>query len=127
MNKDLLEKLFEHVDEQIRARAYDITSKQFGEILDKVLKDLGDMLKRKNESYGNSSLNPQRIFSTSISAMDGIDVRMDDKITRIKNGASFGDDNDERDLIGYLLIKQVKYELDKNNDIDCATSYKLFK
>lgn len=64
------------------------------------------MLLEKNISYGNSALDPIAIFSNN-SAGEQLDVRIDDKLNRIKNGKGFVGDNDLDDLIGYLMLKKV--------------------
>jgi hypothetical protein len=64
------------------------------------------MLLEKNISYGNSALSPLSIFSNN-NAGEQLDVRIDDKLNRIKNNKSFVGDNDLDDLIGYLILKKV--------------------
>jgi hypothetical protein len=74
------------------------------------------MLLEKNDSYGDSAINPVRIFSKS-DALEQINVRIDDKLNRIIQGKSYDGDNDEDDLIGYLILKKVKRRLDNENNI----------
>jgi hypothetical protein len=76
------------------------------EILNACL-DITSMLLAKNIAYGNSALNPIRIFSDA-NDMEQLNVRIDDKLNRIKNKKLFDGDNDEDDLIGYLLLKKAK-------------------
>lgn len=76
------------------------------EILEATL-DILDMLIQKNIAYGNSALNPIRIFSDA-DDMEQLNVRIDDKLNRIKNKKLYAGDNDEDDLIGYLLLKKAK-------------------
>lgn len=76
------------------------------EILNATL-DILDMLLQKNIAYGNSALNPIRIFSNA-DDMEQLNVRIDDKLNRIKNKKLYAGDNDEDDLIGYLLLKKAK-------------------
>lgn len=64
-----------------------------------------DLLVRKNEAYGDSALNPLRIFS-SAEPEEGIRVRIDDKLSRIRRGAAAGEDP-YLDLAGYLLLLRV--------------------
>jgi hypothetical protein len=40
--------------------------------------------------------------------MEQLNVRIDDKLNRIKNKKLYAGDNDEDDLIGYLLLKKAK-------------------
>jgi hypothetical protein len=67
---------------------------------------IANMLIEKNIAYGNSALNPIQIFA-KIPPGDQIDVRIDDKLNRIKNGSSYAGDNDVLDLIGYLILKMT--------------------
>jgi len=69
--------------------------------------DITEMLLEKNVAYGNSALNPIRIFSNA-DDMEQLNVRIDDKLNRIKNKKIYAGDNDEDDLIGYLLLKKAK-------------------
>ena len=65
------------------------------------------MLLGKNKRYGNSALNPVRIFSRC-DAIEQINVRIDDKLSRIARGKDLDDNEDtEMDLIGYLILKRV--------------------
>ena len=72
--------------------------------------EVAQMLIEKNISYGNSALNPIRIFSTADST-EQLKVRIDDKLNRVKNNQGFAGDNDIDDLIGYLLL----YKIAKSN------------
>lgn len=64
------------------------------------------MLLDKNIAYGNSALNPIGVFSKT-SAGDQIDVRIDDKLNRLKNGSEYPGDDTILDLVGYLILKLV--------------------
>lgn len=68
--------------------------------------EIAHMLIEKNISYGNSALEPARIFSTADPA-EQLRVRIDDKINRIKNNKGFTGDNDIDDLIGYLILYKI--------------------
>jgi hypothetical protein len=72
--------------------------------------DIAQMLIEKNISYGDSALNPIRIFSTADSS-EQLKVRIDDKLNRVKNNQGFAGDNDIDDLIGYLIL----YKIAKSN------------
>ncbi|MDR1207293.1 MAG: hypothetical protein LBK26_02670 [Rickettsiales bacterium] len=61
-----------------------------------------DLLVYKNKEYGNSALNPIGIFSKQ-DAENSIDIRLDDKLSRIKNAKELRK-NDIADLIGYLVL-----------------------
>ena len=75
---------------------------------------LADMLAAKNEAYGDSALSPLAIFGRG-KASDLIRVRIDDKLSRIKNAPdAFGEDP-IRDLLGYLILLQLAIE-DESKD-----------
>ena len=61
------------------------------------------MLIEKNKSYGNSALDPVRIFSSSDN-VEQLKVRIDDKLSRFSRGREYPGDNDIDDLIGYLVL-----------------------
>ena len=73
-----------------------------------VCNDIKELLLYKNKQYGDSALNPSRIFSKA-SAVEQLLVRIDDKLNRIKKGAGLvGDDEDViQDLIGYLVLLKI--------------------
>jgi len=61
------------------------------------------LLLEKNQRYGDSALSPLGIFST-LNATEGIKVRLDDKLARIKNHPESLRKNDIADIIGYLIL-----------------------
>lgn len=65
-----------------------------------------NMLLEKNRQYGNSALEPLRIFSKA-SSVEQIRVRADDKLSRIARGNGEGDEDAIFDLIGYLIMLRV--------------------
>lgn len=67
--------------------------------------EIADMLCAKNRAYGNSALEPLRIFSKT-SPIEQILVRIDDKLSRLARGEAAGEDV-ELDLIGYLVLLRV--------------------
>ncbi len=70
--------------------------------------EIKDMLLAKNRAYGNSALEPLRIFSRA-SSVEQLLVRIDDKLSRIRNigiDASEGEDT-VADLIGYLHLLRI--------------------
>lgn len=79
----------------------------FHEEVYKVLSEITEMLIAKNQKYGNSAIEPLGIFS-DLSPEEGLKVRIDDKLKRIKNGSLNRDDEDViNDLIGYLVILKI--------------------
>lgn len=70
-----------------------------------VLADVCNLLIDKNQKYGNSALDPMRVFSRA-STVEQLKVRLDDKLSRLARG--LGEDEDvERDLMGYLVLLRV--------------------
>lgn len=66
-----------------------------------------EMLLEKNRRYSSSAFYPARIFSKS-DAIEQINVRIDDKLTRIRNmGPQAEDEDTELDLTGYLILRRV--------------------
>lgn len=90
------------------------TQKLIREICDEVK----EILLAKNRAYGDSALHPIRILSRS-NRIEQLNVRIDDKLSRLANGQSYGDEDTELDLIGYLILKRIarRYE---ENDTDCS-------
>jgi hypothetical protein len=68
--------------------------------------EIKELLLKKNVAYGNSALNPIRIFSKA-ETNEQLYVRIDDKLNRLKNNQSYPGDNDIDDLIGYLVLLKV--------------------
>ena len=75
-----------------------------------VCEEIKEILLEKNRCYGDSALNPLRIFSNA-NVIEQLNVRIDDKLSRIQRGSEYKDDDTEFDLIGYLILKRVKLEL----------------
>ena len=71
----------------------------------KLLADVGELLAAKNAAYGDSAMNPLRVFSKS-DVVEQIRVRCDDKLSRIARGSAAGEDT-IKDLIGYLALLYV--------------------
>ena len=77
-------------------------------LIAEICNDIRDLLLTKNRAYGNSALNPIRIFSRA-DAKEQILVRIDDKLNRIKQGNDILDKDEDviQDLIGYLILLKV--------------------
>ncbi len=72
------------------------------------LLEIRELLITKNLKYGNSALEPLGVFS-KLSAKEGLLVRIDDKLKRIKNGSLEKDDEDViNDLVGYLVLLKIQ-------------------
>lgn len=88
----------------------------FREQVYEILSEITEMLIAKNKKYGNSALEPLGVFS-KLSAEEGLLVRIDDKLKRIKNGSLEKDDEDVvNDLIGYLVLLKIQANKDSSFD-----------
>jgi hypothetical protein len=67
---------------------------------------MAELLIKKNRAYGNSALDPVRIFSSSDN-IEQLKVRIDDKLSRFVRGTEFLGDNDIDDLMGYLVLLSI--------------------
>jgi len=74
-----------------------------------------ELLLEKNSKYGDSALNPNRIFSKA-DTVEQLLVRIDDKLNRIQKGAGLiaNDEDVINDLIGYLIL--LKVALSRKNE-----------
>lgn len=77
--------------------------------IERISRQVSDLLIAKNKSYGDSALHPSRIFSKS-DAVEQLLVRIDDKLSRIQNGHEWPGDNEIDDLIGYLILLKIAKE-----------------
>ena len=73
-----------------------------------VCDEVKTLLLEKNAKYGDSALNPSRIFSKA-SPVEQLLVRIDDKLNRIQKGAGLlaSDEDVVQDLIGYLILLKI--------------------
>ena len=80
---------------------------------DAVLWRVAHLLREKNEKYGDSALDPMRLFyKGGDNAADMIRIRIDDKLSRLARGSA-GIESDldiYHDLIGYLALLIVAIE-----------------
>lgn len=77
-------------------------------LIQQVTKEISDMLIAKNRSYGNSALNPVRIFSKA-DKLEQLKVRIDDKLSRIANNKqdAWLKEDCILDLLGYLVLFRI--------------------
>ena len=83
-------------------------------LIQQVCKELADFLVKKNQAYGNSALEPIRVFSKA-PTVEQLNVRLDDKLSRIFRGEAAGEDV-ELDIMGYLVLKKVERILSSLGD-----------
>lgn len=84
------------------------------ELITTVCEELRDLLLAKNAAYGNSAADPVRIFS-HVGPIEQINVRIDDKLSRIARGHEFDTEDTELDLIGYLILKRCVKRMQNQN------------
>lgn len=63
---------------------------------------LCELLTEKNKRYGNAALKPLGVFNKN-NASAGIQIRLDDKLMRVKNSKELRK-NDVADIMGYLVL-----------------------
>jgi hypothetical protein len=85
--------------------------------------EVKELLIEKNKKYGDSALNPSRIFSKA-NAVEQILVRIDDKLSRIKSGAGLlaNDEDVIMDLMGYLVLLKIALKRESTTEVECNTT-----
>ena len=69
--------------------------------------DIKTLLLEKNAKYGNSALEPLKVFS-KLNSADAICARIDDKLARISNtGLNDATEDTLDDLIGYMVLLKI--------------------
>ena len=73
--------------------------------------ELKALLLRKNAAYGNSALEPVRIFSDA-TPLEQLRVRLDDKLSRLSKGSNHDEVPEDTlmDICGYLILLMVAQE-----------------
>ena len=89
------------------------------EILNQV-KEIGKFLIEKNRKYGNSAIQPTRIFSKA-SDEEQIMVRLDDKLSRLQSGQCDDDEDVILDIIGYLILLRTMRALKSSTEEEQVT------
>jgi hypothetical protein len=87
-------------------------SKQTEEQITKVMRGIEEMLIAKNRAYGDSALEPVRVFSKS-DTIEQLYVRIDDKLSRVQRGHEYPGDDTIFDLVGYLVLLLIAKERDE--------------
>jgi hypothetical protein len=84
--------------------------------------DVKELLLYKNQKYGNSALEPARIFSKA-SAVEQLLVRIDDKLNRVQKGAGLISEDEDviMDLIGYLVLLKIGLKRQSKALPSCST------
>lgn len=87
-------------------------SKETENQITEIMADIEGMLIAKNRAYGDSALDPVRIFSKH-DAIEQIYVRIDDKLSRVQRGHEYPGDDTILDLVGYLVLLLIAKERDE--------------
>ena len=67
---------------------------------------LKTLLLARNASYGNSALDPVRIFARTSDPVEQLNIQIDHKLSRLMRGEDAGEDV-EQDLCGYLILRRI--------------------
>lgn len=78
---------------------------EFARHVKRICDETAEMLIHKNEAYGNSALDPIRVFSQA-DTKEQLKVRIDDKLSRVLRGDIVSEDV-VQDLIGYLVLLRI--------------------
>lgn len=79
---------------------------EFAEAVDGGAREVREMLVAKNRKYGNSALEPVRLFSRA-NTVEQLKVRIDDKLSRIRTESAEEDEDAVLDLLGYLYLLRI--------------------
>lgn len=90
---------------------------EFADRVSKILSDIEAMLVAKNRAYGNSALDPVRVFSES-DTVEQLRVRIDDKLSRIQRGTDFKSEDTIDDLIGYFVLLKIALRDKVRNQVE---------
>ena len=87
------------------------------EKIEQTCDSIKQLLLDKNAKYGNSALNPVRVFSKADN-VEQLLVRIDDKLSRIARGAGMEatDEDTLNDLIGYLILLKIAKEPEQKKE-----------
>jgi hypothetical protein len=81
---------------------------------------LAALLVSKNRAYGNSALDPVRVFSKA-DPIEQLKVRIDDKLSRLARGSAAGEDV-VHDLLGYLILLRIAMKQSASVNHNCVSS-----
>lgn len=80
--------------------------------IERVMSGIQKMLIDKNRAYGDSALEPVRVFSKG-DTIEQLYVRIDDKLSRVQRGHEYPGDDTIFDLVGYLVLLLIAKERDE--------------
>lgn len=110
----MLRSPLQNLKDEVQRLAQDAPSG--AEIMREVL-EVGRLLLEKNAQYGDSALEPIGMMSGA-DAVEAIDVRLDDKFSRLKRGVNDDPEDVLLDIIGYIVLRRIasNRQEDKNAD-----------
>jgi hypothetical protein len=93
------------------------TKEEIAEVCDSIK----ELLLSKNNQYGDSALDPIRLFSEA-NVIEQLKVRIDDKLSRISRGGGCTEREEDviNDLIGYLVLLKIAF----NRDLGFSNAYR---
>lgn len=91
-----------------------MTKEETQDAIKEVTGAMCDLLLYKNGKYGNSALEPLGLFHKG-SAESAIAIRLDDKLSRVKNSQEGLRTNDICDIIGYLVLLLVSKGVERSD------------
>jgi len=87
-------------------------SKETESKITEIMRGIEEMLIAKNRAYGDSALEPVRVFSKT-DTIEQLYVRIDDKLSRVQRGHEYPGDDTIFDLVGYLVLLLIAKERDE--------------
>ena len=96
-----------------------IDKERFNELKENILNNISEVLIEKNRKYGNAALEPLGLFYKGDN-ITSITIRIDDKISRIKNSEVLRK-NDMFDLLGYSILLGISnnyWDIPENNNFE---------
>jgi hypothetical protein len=84
-----------------------------------VLDEIKELLLEKNRRYGDSAINPVRIFS-KCDSIEGLKIRLDDKLSRLRTQSIEEDEDVLLDLLGYMILLRVARMQQNRTDFGVA-------
>lgn len=85
------------------------TTQTFAMNVNRILNGVAETIIQKNLSYGDSALNPIRVFSKA-DRIEQLNIRLDDKLSRVQRGSEYPGDDTLRDIIGYVTLMLIARE-----------------
>jgi hypothetical protein len=85
--------------------------------VERVVRDVVNMLVEKNRRYGNSALEPVRVFSKA-DVVEQLKVRIDDKLSRVQSAPTDDDEDVVLDLIGYFILYRIAMQQKEREESD---------